>query len=289
MRKTLVLVLALIVGAFCLPSNTHADPTIVNDLAFIDNRPADDIFGLHGLFLLLTLAATDTGGSGALTGPGAKTLATSSNATFPFPQPVALPVNSFFALTGVEFTTNLLLSGGAGDFSKVTGTHTFTVTNTSAQSISDTGHNLDKPEVIPIPTGLQTNNFSTTPVFSFTDPNPIPGIPGLARLYNYYIFDGITRNAIFDFSAATGHLNLLPNFLVPTGLLVANHPYFFGATSVDVDTTEPSSSIHINWENRSREFLAFTPTPVPEPTSLLLVGSCLTVLTGVAWRQLRRK
>src|SRR5215469_6981470 len=110
---------------------------------------------------------------------------------------------------------------------------------------------------------------------------------GVVKPNHYYIFDGITRNAIFDFSAATGHLNLLPDFLVPTGLLVANHPYFFGATSVDVDTTEPSSSIHINWGNRSREFLAFT--PVPEPASLLLVGSCLTVLTAVAWRQRQRK
>jgi len=35
--------------------------------------------------------------------------------------------------------------------------------------------------------------------------------------------------------------------------------------------------------------LVAAPAPVPEPTSVLLVGSCLTVLTGVAWRQLRRK
>jgi len=54
------------------------------------------------------------------------------------------------------------------------------------------------------------------------------------------------------------------------------------------EPTEPGEVVY-SWENRSREFLAFTPTPVPEPTSLLLVGSCLTVLTGVAWRQLRRK
>jgi hypothetical protein len=66
----------------------------------------------------------------------------------------------------------LLLSGGAADFSKVTGTYNFTVTNTSAQSASDTGHNLDKLELIPIPTGLQTNNFSSTPVFSFNGFQP---------------------------------------------------------------------------------------------------------------------
>ena len=62
MRKTLVLVLALIVAAFCLPSNTHADPTVVNDLAFVENRPADDIFGVHGVRMQLDLNVTDSGG-----------------------------------------------------------------------------------------------------------------------------------------------------------------------------------------------------------------------------------
>src|SRR5262249_38462963 len=138
MRKTLVLVLALIVAAFCLPSNTQADPTIVNDLVFSDNRPADDIFGAFGLRVQLDLAATDTGGSGALSGAGAGTKATSSNPSFPFSQPVTVPVNSFFGLLGVEFTSNLLLSGGAADFSKVAGTYGFTVTNTSAQNGSAT-------------------------------------------------------------------------------------------------------------------------------------------------------
>jgi len=289
MRKTLVLVLALIVAAFCLPSNTHADPTVVNDLAFVENRPADDIFGVHGVRLQLDLNVTDSGGSGALTGPGAGTKATSSNASFPFTQPVTIPFNGFFGLLGVEFTANLLLSGGAADFSKITGTYSFTVTNTSAQPASVTSHNLDKPEVIPIPTGLGTNNNSTTPVFSFTDPNPTPGISGLARRYDFFIHDGVTMAAIYNFSVATGHLSLTPSFDVPAGLLLPGHPYFLAAASVDFDTTEPSSSINISFEGRSREFLAFTPTPVPEPTSLLLVGSCLTVLTGVAWRQLRRK
>ena len=288
MRKITALGSLVLTATLCLPSNIHANPTIINDLVFSDNRPADDIFGAFGLRVLLTLAATDPGGSGALTGAGAGTTATSSNPGFPFPQPVTVPVNSFFSLSGVEFTANLLLSGGAADFSKFTGTYGFTVTNTSAQTASDTSHNFDKPEVIPIPTGLGTNNNSTTPVFSFTDPSPTPGVAGLARRYDFYIFDGITKSAIYESAIASG-LSLTPSFTVPTALLLPNHPYFFGAASIDIDTTETSTSLHPNWENRAREFLAFTPTPVPEPTSLLLVGSCLTVLTGVAWRQFRRK
>jgi len=269
-----------------LPFNAHATPSIVNDAAFIDNRPADDIFGVHGASLQLDIAVTDSGGSGALTGPGAGTQATSSNASFPFTQPVTVPLNSFFGLLGAEFTANLLLSGGAADFSKVTGTYGFTVTNTSAQTASVTSHNLDKPELIPFPTGLGTNNSSTTPVFSFTDPSPTPGITGLARRYDFFIFDGITRNAIFEFAATTGNLSLTPSFTAPDGLLLPGHAYFFSAPSIDIDTTEPSSSVEIRWEGRAREFLPFSPTP--EPASLLLLGSGRTMLTGVAWRRRRR-
>lgn len=288
MRKIFPLLIAATLG---LPLEVQALPTIVNDAAFSDNRPADDIFGSLGLRVQLDLAATDAGGTGALTGPGAGTTATSSNPSFPFAQPVTVPLNSFFGLIGVEFTANLPLSGGAADFSKFTGTYGFTVTNTSAQTASDTSHNFDKPEVIPIPTGLGTNNASTTPVFSFTDPSPTPGIAGLARRYDFFIYDGITRNAIYESAAATGSLSLTRSFAVPSGLLLPGHPYFLAAASVDVDTTETSTPLHIIWENRSREYLAFTPepTPTPEPSTLLLFGTGLAGFGRVAWGSRRHK
>src|SRR5690242_1242572 len=123
MWRIIVVGSLILAATLCLPFNTHATPSIVNDLAFIDNRPADDIFGVQGVRLSLDINVTDAGGSGALTGPGAGTRATSSNASFPFTQPVTVPFNSFFGLLGGEFTANLLLSGGAADFSKVTGTY----------------------------------------------------------------------------------------------------------------------------------------------------------------------
>jgi len=287
MRK-MILLAGLILGvmACCLPLSAHATPTIVNDLVFIENRPADDIFGITGLRLQLDVNATDSGGAGALTGAGANTTATSSNGSFPFAQPVTLPFNSFFGLLGVEFTTNLLLSGGVGDFPKVTGTYNFTVTNTSAQSTSDTSHNLDKPEVILIPTALHTNNLSTTPVFTFTDPSPTPGIDGLVRRYNFFVQDGITRNVIFDFSV-TSALSTTPSFLIPPGLLLPGHPYFLRAQSLDIDITETGSTLHPRFESRANEFLSFT--PVPEPSNLVLFVPGLAALAGVTLRRYRRK
>ena len=81
MPKALVFAMLVLAVAW-LPSCSCAAPTIVNDLAFIENRPADDIFGITGLKLQLDLNATDPGGSGALTGPGAGATATASNAAF---------------------------------------------------------------------------------------------------------------------------------------------------------------------------------------------------------------
>ena len=286
MRKIIVLTGLVLGVVWCLPLSSYATPTIVNDFAFIENRPADDIFGITGLRLQLDVNATDSGGSGALTGPGAKAQATPSNGSFPFAQPVPLPFNSFFGLFGVEFTTNLLLSGGVTDFSKVTGTYDFTVTNTSAQSALDTSHNVDKPEVLPIPTGLHTSDLSTTPVFSFTDPNPTPGIAGLVRRYDVFVHDGITKNVILDFALSSGSFSSTPSFIIPPGLLLPGHPYFLRALSLDIDTTETITTLHPRIENRANEFLSFT--PVPEPSSLFLLGSGLAALASVVWRRRRK-
>src|SRR5262249_34848523 len=103
MRKTLVLVLALIVAAFCLPSNTQADPTIVNDLVFSDNRPADDIFGAFGLRVQLDLAATDTGGSGPWSGTAGGTRAFYNSRCFRFSMLVTFLFILFFVFLGVKF------------------------------------------------------------------------------------------------------------------------------------------------------------------------------------------
>ncbi len=245
--------------------------TITQDLAFIDNRPSGDIFGFPGLRLNLTINGTDTGGSGALAGPGSGTTAVSSNPNFSvlFSQPVNVPLNAVFPIIGgAEFTRILPLNNGSGDFPNVTGTYTFTMTNTSSETTSSTSHNLDKLEIIPIPTNLAFSDQTTTPVFSFSDPDPTPDLADLLRRYQVHIFDDTKTNIFQSANQAT------PSFTVPPGILEEGRSYFFRAIIWDFDSTEPGG-LHSRGENRSMEYATFQAPSVPEPSAMLLLASGL--------------
>lgn len=256
-----------------LPIPAHTTPTITADWAFIDNRPADDIFGFTGLTLNLTVRATDPGGVPALTGPGSGATVLSSNGGFPFSNPHNVPLNAVFPIIGgAEFTALLPLTG-IGQFPNVTGTDTFTVTNTSSQSASSTSHNLDKTVVIPLPTNLAISDHSLTPVFSFTDPNPATGVMGLLRLYQMEIFDS-TKTNIYEPAAQASTI-----FAIPPGILQPGQIYYFRADILDIDITETAGTIHSRLEDRSMEYIQ-DQTAVPEPTTMLLLGSGLLGLWG---------
>jgi hypothetical protein len=272
-----IFIVLCFVGFAWVPA--HADTvTITKDWAFIDNRPADDPFQ-SGLILNLDVIATDTGGSGALTGPGSSRKGDSNNPSFPIAGQFNLNINAVFPIIGgAEFTRFFPIE--TSDFPNVVGTYTYTITNMYGDSATSTSHSLslEKLEVIPIPTNLAFSDHSTTPVFSFTDPEDPTLIPnGVNRKYLVGIFDD-TVTSIYESPVLP-----TPSFTVPEGILQPGKAYYFRAHSMDFDPADyDASGHHSNLENRAIKWTTFqtTSTAVPEPSTMLLLGSGLIVLWG---------
>jgi hypothetical protein len=263
----------------------RAVPTIERTWAFIDNRPGDDIF-VTGLRLNLTVLATDTLGSDALKFGSASV--DSSNSSPPYsPDPRPVPLNAVYPIiSGAEFTTLPPIT--TSDFTKVIGNYTFTVTNSSSQTATSISHtlNLDKLEIIPFPTGLATNDHSTTPIFTFIDPDSSPNVPNVERWYQFEIFDASTPDEVNIYQSEVKQtIDFLP---VPNGILQWGGTYYFRALSLDVDLDDPANPVNRRVENRAISYLPFQ-TAIPEPSTMLLIGSGLIGLAGYGRRKFFKK
>ena len=226
-------------------------PVITGELTLIENRPPNDPFGLTGLNLTLRATVTHPNGPAGLSGPTAGATSEAADNNFPFPNPV--PLTDFESFPGEMYFIRLLPIA-ATDFPNLNGRYRYRVTDFAGQTDTLLGHNLNRMEVIPLPTNLATNNLTTTPVFTFTDPDPTPNVGGLARIYHVWIID--------DSLQGVAHLpppggSPTPSIAIPPGILCPCKAYYLRAESVDVDTADEAV------ENLATAYLPFEATAVP--------------------------
>ena len=235
-----------------LAAPTHSSPVVTMDVAFIDNRSSNDPFGHAGINLNLDVGVRDSPGVGLMVS------VVSSNSSFPFTQPVKVTTNPYIVPANalVQFTKMLPLS--SDQLPSVKGNYTFTITNSNWESVKTTSSNLDNPAVIQLPTGLTFSNHTTTPVFSFTDPNPTPCARTLVRRYRMEIFDADTLARIYN----SRDNQQRPSFTVPDGILKAGWKYYFRALILDIDRSHTSGTTHSRWQNRAIEYAPFEPAPL---------------------------
>ncbi len=210
--------------------------TVIQDHAFIDNRPTDDPL-LTGLNLNLEVTVTDSvGGNAALSG-GTATF-TSSNPSFPFSGTMSWDSGrNRFVYTHIVTPAQ---------FSSITGTFTFTITDANG-TVQDTSHPLDYLEMLQFPTNMQFSNQSTTAAFTFTDPNPGPP-SGIIRAYQLQIYQVVSGNLVGVYASS---YHLTPSFALPRGVLTIGHAYDFRVSIIDADIAEIGQAIHDATESRS--------------------------------------
>lgn len=235
-----------------VPLETRANPNIQSELTYIEHRPPDDIFGFPGLHLLTRCDVTDNDGVHLLVGPPANATVSCNNNNFPFANPAAM---GFAGLGGNTAVFIQLFPIVEADFPNLDGRYTYHVTNNNGNNDSLLSHRLNRMEVVPLPTNLTISNQTTTPLVTFTDPDPTPNLANLDRVYQLVIYDTALN---FVAILPPGDAATSPSINIPASVLCPCVPYHIRAQSVDVDTADDAT------ENMAQAFIAFTPTDVPK-------------------------
>jgi hypothetical protein len=136
------------------------------------------------------------------------------------------------------------------------------------------GNNLNRAAVVPHPTNLDTSDNSTTPLFTFIDPDPDPEFGPLDRFYQLVIYNSLESEvAILPLPTSASET---PEFQIPAGLLTPGETYWFRAQSLDIDNDG-------RVENIGESLLPFT--PIPESSHVAALAGLLLGLMALFERR----
>ncbi len=175
--------------------------------------------------------------------------------------------------------------------------------NINAQRGSDTAsvttHLMDDPQLLPLASNLAASGLLLTPTLSWDNiysSYPTFRIPPINLGDDFYQLRVRVRLAQSGMPVIFESLNLpttQTSYTLPNGILVDNQNYLLDLMLMGFDTEEIVSTnpwVYLTFnENRSETFLNYSTTPVPEPTTMLLLGSGLIGLAGYGRKKFFRK